>query len=50
MLDDIKKSNVYNDLMSYLVKNKHQISPDPATLNKQVLAKIVTKSNGNEPK
>lgn len=48
VLDDIKKTNVYNDIMNFLVKNKHQISADPgAQLSKQVLTKILNKSNGS---
>lgn len=50
VLDDIKKTNVYNDIMNYLVKNKHRlVMPDNGgpNISKHLLNRIVNKSNGS---
>lgn len=44
VIDDIKKTNVYNDMMSYLCKHKHKLTSDH--LSKPTLNKIINKSNG----
>lgn len=45
VIDDIKKSNVYNDIMGYLTKHKTKISND--TVSPFTMNKIVHKSNGS---
>lgn len=47
VIDDIKKTNVYNDIMSYLCSNKEKITSNSAEISKNFLNKIVHKSNGS---
>ncbi|UXI15999.1 post-GPI attachment to proteins factor [Sarcoptes scabiei] len=55
VIDDIKKSNVYNDLWCYLSQNKHKIislnqlrdESSSSNVTKQLFNKLIHKSNGS---